>query len=113
MKFILRLLISAGTLLLLAYYLPGVRVDTFYSALLAALVLGIMNAILRPILVLLTLPVNLLTLGLFSFVINAFLFWLVSTVVKGFYVDGFWPALIGSIVLSLAGSIAGSLLKKK
>ncbi len=112
MKFLLRLLFSACTLLLLTYYLPGIRVDSFYVAILAAIVLGLVNAIIRPIIVILTLPVNLLTLGLFSFVINAGLFWFVSTVVKGFYVDGFITALWGSLVISLVNWVSNMFLKR-
>ncbi len=112
MKFLLRLLINAGALLLIAYYLPGFGVDSLYAAIVAAIVLGLINAILRPVIVLLTLPVNLLTLGLFSFIINAGLFWLVSTIVKGFTVEGFVPALFGSLAMSVIGWFTGWLLKK-
>ncbi len=84
MKLILRWLISAATLMLVAYYVPGIAVVSFYSALIAALVLGLVNAILRPLAILFTLPVNILTLGLFTFVINALMFWFASSIVKGF-----------------------------
>lgn len=86
-----------------AYILPGVKVDSFVTALVVAVVLGIVNAILKPILVLLTLPINLLTLGLFSLVINAVLILLVTAMVPGFTVAGFWTALVFSVVLSLVG----------
>jgi len=98
---LLRWLLSALALLAVAYLYPGVRVETFFAALIAALVLGLVNALIRPILVLLTLPVTIITLGLFLFVINAGLFWFVAQVVKGFSVDGFLSALVGSILYSL------------
>jgi putative membrane protein len=96
-----RWLVNAAALLLVAYLYPGVQVDSFVAALLAALVLGLVNAIVRPLLVVLTLPVTLLTLGLFLFVINALLFWLVAELVQGFAVGGFWAALLGSVLYSI------------
>ena len=96
-----RWIVNAGALLLVAYLYPGVQVQDFFAALIAALVLGLVNAIVRPLLVILTLPVTLLTLGLFLFVINAFLFWFVAELVRGFTVTGFGAALIGSILYSL------------
>lgn len=98
---LLRWLLSALALLAVAYLYPGVRVESFFAAVIAALVLGLVNALIRPILVLLTLPVTIITLGLFLFVINAGLFWFVAQVVKGFSVDGFLSALVGSILYSL------------
>lgn len=112
MKLILRWVINAGALLLLASYLPGITVSGWYAALITALVLGLVNALIKPVLVILTLPVNILTLGLFTFVINALLFWFVATVVKGFAVAGFWPAFWGAIVLSCVSWIVSGLLKK-
>lgn len=94
-----RWLINALSVLLVAYVVPGIRVESFYTALLVALVLGILNAVVRPILIILTLPITLITLGLFTLVINAVLFWLVSTWVKGFYVDTFWAAVLGALIL--------------
>lgn len=107
---LLRWLLNAGALLLVAYLYPGVQVTDFMAALIAALVLGLVNAVIRPLLVLLTLPVTLLTLGLFLFVINAFLFWLVAELVKGFAVSGFGGALIGSILYSLITLVTSWLL---
>jgi len=98
---LLRWVINALALLAVAYLYDGVRVDSFTAAMIAALVLGLVNAILRPILVILTLPVTILTLGLFVFVINALLFWFVAEVVKGFAVTGFWAALLGSLLFSI------------
>jgi len=94
-------IVNALALLALPYVVPSVRVASFGTALLVALVLGLINAVLRPLLILLTLPVTLLTLGLFIFVINALLFQLAGNLVAGFNVGGFWPALFGSIAYSL------------
>lgn len=111
MSLLLRWLLNALTLLAIAYYLPGVAVSGFYAALITALVLGLVNAVIRPILVLLTLPINILTLGLFTLVINGLLFWFVSTIVKGFTVAGFWPAFFGALILSIVSWIISGLLK--
>jgi putative membrane protein len=98
---LLRWLLNALALLAVAYLYPGVQVDSFFAAAMAALVLGLVNAVIRPILVILTLPVTIITLGLFLFVINALLFWLVAEIVKGFTVQGFVAALVGSLLYSL------------
>ena len=111
MYLILRWIANAGGLLLVAYLIPGVRVDGFYAALIVALALGILNALARPILIFLTLPINLVTLGLFTLVINALLFWFVSTLVKGFHVDGFAAAFWGALVLWAVSWITNSLLR--
>ena len=105
-----RWILNAAALLLVAYLYPGVTVESFLAAALAALVLGLVNAVIRPILVVLTLPVTLLTLGLFIFVINALLFWLVAEIVHGFRVSGFMAALIGSILYSLITLVTSWLL---
>src|SRR3989442_2856274 len=94
-------LINTVALIAVAYLMPSVTISSFASALVAALVLGLLNAIIRPILVLLTLPVTLLTLGLFIFVINGLLFWAVGAFVPGFHVAGFWSSVLGAIVFSL------------
>jgi putative membrane protein len=112
MRLLLRWLINAATLILLATYLPGISVSGWYSALIAALVLGLVNALIRPLVVLLTLPANILTLGLFTLVINALLFWFVATLVKGFEVMGFWPAFFGALVMTVVSWIASGMLKK-
>ena len=106
-----RWLINALTVLLVAYVVPGIHVENFYTALIVALVLGILNAIVRPILIILTLPITLVTLGLFTLVINAALFWLVSTWVKGFNVDSFGAAVLGALVLWLLSLITNFGLK--
>jgi putative membrane protein len=109
--FLLRWFINALLVILVTYVVPGISVESFWTALLVALVLGVLNAIVRPILVILTLPITLLTLGLFTFVINGLLFWLVSTVVKGFNVDGFWAAFLGAAVLWVFSFITNAVLK--
>lgn len=101
MKIIVRWLLLAAALLLVAYLYPGVSVKSFGSAMIAAFVLGLLNTLLRPILVLLTLPVTLLTLGLFLFVINALMFYFAASMLDGFSVTGFGAALIGSLLYSL------------
>ena len=113
LKLLIHWIVNAAALLLVAYIYPGVHVASFFAALIAALVLGLVNAVIRPLLVILTLPVTLLTLGLFLFVINALLFWFVAEVVQGFAVTGFIGALIGSILYSLVTLVAGWLLFPK
>lgn len=98
---LLRWLILTFAILLAAYLFPGIDVSGFWSALFAALVLGILNAFFRPILLILTLPINILTLGLFTFVINAFLLLMTSGVIGGLVVTGFGSALLGSLIISL------------
>lgn len=100
---LIRWIISAIAVMLVAYLVPGIVVTGFVSALLVALVLGLANAIVRPILVFLTLPITVLTLGFFILIINAFLFMVTATVVPGFSVDGFGPAFWGSILLAVIG----------
>ena len=105
MKLIVRWLLLAAALLLVAHLTPGVEITSFGAAMIAALVLGLFNALLRPLLVLLTLPVTLLTLGLFLFVINAVMFYAAAGVLSGFNVQGFLAALIGSLIYSLCGMV--------
>ena len=101
MRLILRWLINAAALFVLPYLFSSIQVKDFYVALIVALLLGLINAVVRPILILLTLPITLLTLGLFIFVINALLFWFVASFVEGFHVAGFWSAFWGAIAYSL------------
>jgi putative membrane protein len=103
-------LINALALLALPYLVPSVQVESFYTALIAALLLGLVNSLIRPLLVLLTLPVTVVTLGLFVFVINALLFWFVASFVKGFSVAGFWSAFFGAIVYALVSWAASTLV---
>lgn len=104
-KLLVRWLLLAAALLLVAYLYPGVKVAGFGAAMIAAFVLGALNTVVRPLLVLLTLPVTLLTLGLFLFVINALMFWAAAGVLDGFTVTGFSAALIGSLIYSLCGMV--------
>lgn len=112
MKLLLKWLINALALLGIAYLIRGISVSSFYVALVAALVLGLINALVKPVLILLTLPVNILTLGLFTFVINALLFWFVSTVVKGFIVADFAAAFWGALCLTIVSWLTHILFGK-
>ena len=113
MYLILRWIINALLLMLVPYLVNGVAVANFYTALIAALALALVNAVIRPFLVLLTLPVNLLTLGLFTLIINAVLFWFVGTAVRGFTVTGFWPAFWAALIYSIFSVIINHLLSSK
>ncbi len=112
MKLIVKWLLSAAALIAVAYLYNGVQVTSFGAALIAAFVIGLFNMILRPVLVILTLPVTLLTLGLFLFVINALMFWAASGVLDGFRVTGFGAALLGSLIYSAFGVIIDSALER-
>ena len=113
MRLLLVWLINAVALFALPYVFPWVTVDTFWTALLAALVLGLINTLIRPLLVLLTFPVTVVTLGLFIFVINGLLFWWVGSFVDGFHVSGFWSGVFGAIVYSLISWLLASLLPRR
>ena len=110
---LLRWLINAGALLLVSYLIPGFHVASVYTALITALILGFINAIVRPVLLVLTLPINILTLGLFTFIINALMILLATSIVKGFDVEGFVPALLASLVLWLFSLITNHILFSK
>lgn len=97
----LRWLILTFSILVGAHLMDGIHVDGFFPAFFAAAVLGVLNALFRPVLLIITLPVNILTLGLFTFVINAFLLQMASGVIPGFYIAGFWSAVFGSLLISL------------
>jgi putative membrane protein len=112
MKLILKWLLHATALLALAYLYDGVVVEGLFAALMAALVIGLLNIVLRPVLVVLTLPVTVLTLGLFFFVINALLFWLAANVLQGFEVRDFGAALWGSLIYSVLGIVIDSALER-
>lgn len=105
MGFLIRLIVNAIALIAVAYIVPGVHVSGYVGALIAALILGIVNAILRPILFLISLPLEVLTLGLFTLVINALLFWLVAALNVGLTVNGFWPAFWGALVMTIVSWI--------
>ena len=104
-KLIVHFLGTVLAVLLAAYVVPGFVVDSFYIAAVIAVILGILNITIKPLLTLLTLPLNIITLGLFSFVINAVLLLLVASFVEGFHIDGFVPALVGAVVIAIVGGI--------
>ena len=110
MRLLLVWVLNAIALLGVAYVYPGVQVEDWKSAAIAALVLGLVNTLVKPVLVLLTLPVTILTLGLFLVVLNALLFWGVAEVLPGFNVNGFWAAVLGAILYSLIGWALSKLL---
>lgn len=104
MNFLIRLLVSALAAMLTAYLLPGVKIDNFITALILALVLAVLNVLVKPVLIILTLPVTIVTLGLFLLVINAIIILFAAKLVSGFRVEGFWWALLFSIVMTVINS---------
>src|SRR6266581_3397986 len=110
MPLLLTWLINAVALLALPYLFTSIHIDGFTTALVAALVLGLINTLIRPVLVILTLPVTLLTLGLFIFVINGLLFWWVGSFIQGFHVSGFWSGVFGAILYSIISWALSALL---
>ena len=112
MKLILRLLLNALAVVILSYVLPGVGVDSMFTAIIVAIVLSILNFLVKPILVILTLPITILTLGLFLLVINAIIILLTSNLIDGFQVTSFWWAIIFSLLLSFLQAILHSILKE-
>lgn len=112
MNLIIRLILNAAALLVVAYVVPGFEVDSFWYALIASVVLGLVNAVIKPILILFTLPITILTLGLFTFIINAVLIWVVASFVPGFAVDGFVAALLGGLALWVISWFTNAITKK-
>ena len=110
MALILVWILNAVALLAVAYLLPGITVASFGSALVAALVLGLLNSLVKPVLVLLTLPITIVTLGLFLIVLNALLFWFAGSILKGFQVNGFWWAVGGAILYSIISGLLTKLI---
>ena len=110
--FLIRWGINSLALLIVVHTVRGIEVTNPLAVAVAALLLGVLNAFLRPALILVTLPLNLITLGLFTFVINGFLLWLVAQVIKGFTVAGFWPAVAGSFLFSLSSLLIGLLVSR-
>lgn len=108
---VIRWILNGAALILTSFIIGGIEVEGFLAALFAALVLGIVNAIIRPIILFLTLPINIITLGLFTIIINGFMLKITSTVVNGFAVHGFWSATIGAIILSLISSVLNALVE--
>jgi putative membrane protein len=113
MGLLLRWLILTSGIIIASYLLEGIHVSGFFPAFLAAALLGILNALFRPILILLTLPINILSLGLFTFVINALMLMLVSGVISGFEVHGFWTALLGSLIISIISWLLNSFISDR
>jgi putative membrane protein len=112
MTLLLVWILNAVTLLIVAYILPGIVVSSFWSAMLAAVVLGLINMLVKPIFILLTLPITIVTLGLFLLVINALMFWLAGSILKGFQVNGFWWAVIGALFYSVISGFLTSLINQ-
>lgn len=110
---VVRWLILTAAIVLAAYWIDGIHVGGFHIAFFAAAVLGILNALVRPVLIILTLPLNILTLGLFTFVINALLLKVTSALIPGFDVRGFWPAVFGALVISIVNWLLSTLISDK
>lgn len=110
MKILIRWFAAALTLLIIAYTIPGIAVSGVYSALITIVILSLVNAIIRPVFILLTLPINVFTLGFFTFVINGLLFWFVSSFIQGFDIDNFLAAFIGALILTISSWVVNSLL---
>jgi putative membrane protein len=113
MNLLIRLVINALVILLVSHLVPGFEVASFYAALWVAIVLGLINITLKPLLIILTLPINILTLGLFTFVINALLLLLTASIVKGFEIHGFFWALVASLLISVFHMLATRLLARQ
>ncbi|MFA6603369.1 MAG: phage holin family protein [Patescibacteria group bacterium] len=113
MRLLIRWIIAALAILATAYVLPGVTVSSFFVAMVVAAMLGVVNAFIRPVLLLLTLPINILTLGLFTFVINALMVMLVANIVPGYKIASFWWALAFSLLLSLIMNVLDGVLERK
>src|SRR5256885_5403690 len=113
MRLILVWLVNTASLIAVSYLMPSISVANFTTALVAALILGLVNAVIRPILILLTLPATILTLGLFIFVINGLLFWFVGSFIQGFVVAGFWWGVLGAIVYSIFSWLLAALVFRR
>ncbi len=113
MGLLLRWLILTVAIIIASYLLEGINISGFFSAFFAAAILGILNALFRPILILLTLPINILSLGLFTFIINALMLKMVSGVIPGFEVHGFWTAILGSLIISVISWLLNSFISDR
>lgn len=111
MTLLLVWLLNAVSLLVVAYVLPGISLTSFGAALIAALVLGLLNTLVKPVLILLTLPITIVTLGLFLLILNALMFWLAGSILKGFSVNGFWWACAGALLYSLISGLLSRLIQ--
>ena len=112
MKLLIKWILSAAAVFLTSYILPGVHIDSFLTALLVAFTLGVVNAVIKPILFILTLPVTIITLGLFALVLNVLMILLSDSLVQGFSIDGFWWAVLFGLVLSLISSVLNSFARE-
>ena len=110
-SFLVRCFINAIAILLATYLIPGIEVKDTLTILAAAALLGVLNALIRPLFILLTLPINILTLGLFTLIINGLLLWMVSWLIKGFFIQGFWVAVLGALVISLFSWLVNRMIK--
>ena len=113
MNIIFTWILTALTLLLTPYLLTGIKVGSFYTALIVSFFWGLMNVLVKPVIILLTLPLNILTLGLFTFIINGFLFWTISTFVPGFHVTSFLDAILATLLISAVSFFAQRIIKKE
>lgn len=113
MMILLRLTINVGALLLLPYLLTTIQVESVYTAIITAVILGLINVSIKPIVKILTLPISILTLGLFALIINGFFFWFVASFVEGFSVDGFWAAILGAIYMSIVSWLTSTFIVRK
>lgn len=111
MQILIALVLNTVALLITAYIVPGFQVQNFTTALLAAIVLGVVNTFIKPILHFITAPLSLITLGLFAFVVNAVVLFIVASIVKGLTIDGWLPAILGGIVLSVVSTLLNAVLK--
>ncbi len=109
--FLLKWFINALAILITTYLVKGIEASGPAAILMAALLLGILNALIRPILIILTLPINILTLGLFTFIINGAMLWFVSFMIKGFVIQGFWAAVIGALIISIVSWLINWLIR--
>ncbi len=101
LNILIKWILNAVTLIVIAYIVPGFHISSFYTALILVILLGIINITIKPVLLILTLPINILTLGLFTFIINGLLLLFLSSIIKGFNIDGIWPAILASILISI------------
>ena len=113
MSLVIKLLINALALIITANIIKGIHLYSFSSAIWAALILGLVNMVIRPIMLIITLPINVITLGLFTLLINGLMLWITSLWVSGFIIDSFFAALIGAIVLSIISTILSFIFKTK
>ncbi|KAB3532784.1 phage holin family protein [Alkaliphilus pronyensis] len=110
MKFIARLLVSAASIYIISYFMGGIMVTTIEATLMAAFILGLVNTFVKPLIVFFTLPLNIMTLGLFTFFINGIVLYATAAVVDGFYVSTLWDAVIGSILISITNMILSGMI---